>query len=300
MNGFAGVQEAVSTSTAGFNQKVQQIVQSSNASLTQGILYSACRICLHSLRQFSLAFDHEHRAKRARIETTDGLVTDAQSGYRYMQRQVDSTSRAIEGATTRVLTDTADLSTAVDKLNVGSSTSLGNIRRTTQGLVEEATREDKVLGTTPRKRPRKVMEDLPPTEHRDILVRRFRSQGVSSVGSETFLAEHLPLPEEELGSPVVDGMVVDSPIDASASDEENRSESTSDGSPPALVQSPASSSSSSTSTRTIPVPIVPSIPTLKQPSKTTLAQLGTLTASKAANVVVRARPQRTRRTVGQR
>ena len=248
----------------------------------------------------SLAFDREHRAKRARIEATNGLVTEAQSGYRYMERGIASTSRAIEGTTTRILTETANMSTAVDALNVGSTTSLGNIGRTTQSLIDEGTREDKPTGHTPRKRPRRVVEDLPPTEHRDILIRRFRSRGMSSVGSETFLAEHLPLPEEEgAESPVVEAMRVDSPAYASPSDDENRPESIPGNSPPALVKSLASSSSSSTSTETVALSLPPSIPALKQPSRSALPQLGTLTDSKAANVV-RTRPQRTRRTFGQR
>ena len=190
------------------------------------------------------------------------------------------------------------MATAVDALNVAASTALGNIRRATQSLVEEGTREDKPTGLTPRKRSRRVVEDLPPTENRDVLVRRFRTRGVSSVGSETFLAEHLPLPEgEEVRLPGEDGMVVDSPVEGVASDEENRFETTPTNSPPSLVKSLASSSSSSTSASTmdsVPVLPVPSIPVLKQPTK-----LGTLT-ERSTNVGVRIRPQRSRRTVAPR
>ncbi|EJF65955.1 kinesin-domain-containing protein [Dichomitus squalens LYAD-421 SS1] len=278
-DGLAEVQEAISSSTSEFAQDVQRIIQGSNTTLTQ-------------------AFDREHRAKRARIEATDGLVTEAQSGYRYMQRGLASTSRSIEGSTNRILSEMSGMEMAVDALNVAASTTLGNIRRTTQSLAEEGTREDKPTGSTPRKRGRRVVEDFPPTESRDVLVRRFRARGVSSVGSETFLAEHLPLPDGgEAQSPTLDGMVIDSPVDGAVSDEENRFEATPTNSPPPLVKSLASSSSSSTSastTASIPVPAIPSIPVLKQPTK-----LGTLT-ERSTNVGVRTRPQRSRRTVAPR
>lgn len=191
------------------------------------------------------------------------------------------------------------MTSAVDALNAASTSALGNIRRATHSLMEEGVREDKPTGLTPRKRSRRMADDPPPTASRDVLVRRFRSRGTSSVGSETFLAEHLPLPEEDAGSPALDAMMVDSPVDCPFSDEENRSESLPGNSPPPLVKSLASSSSSSTSTETVPVPIAPSIPVLKQFGKIAppQPQLGTLTDSKAANVV-RTRPQRTRRTAG--
>ncbi|KAI1795774.1 kinesin-domain-containing protein [Ganoderma leucocontextum] len=281
-DGLAEVQEAISSSTNDFTQEVQRIIQGSSTTLAQ-------------------AFDREHRAKRARLEATDGLATEAQSGYRFMQRGIASTSRAIEGSTSRILSETSGMATAVDALNVAATTTLGNIRRATHSLAEEGAREDKSTGLTPRKRSRRVVEDLPPTENRDVLVRRFRSKGVSSVGSETFLAEHLPLPEGEADSPALNGMVVDSPVDVDVdrpvSNEENRFEPTPTNSPPPLVKSLASSSSSSTSastTESIPVTTIPSIPALKQPSK-----LGTLT-ERSTNVGIRTRSQRTRRTIAPR
>ncbi|RPD66242.1 kinesin-domain-containing protein [Lentinus tigrinus ALCF2SS1-7] len=280
-DGLDGVQATVSTSTTGFSQELQGTMQSFNTTLTQ-------------------AFDREHRAKRKRMEATNDLVTEAQSGYKYMQRGIASTSRNIDGTTRHVLAETSGMSEAVDGLNVAASTTLGNIRRATQTLATEATREDKPTGLTPRKRSRKMVEELPPTESRDILVRRFRSKGFSSVGSETFLAEHLPLPEEEgAGLPAMEGMVVDSPVDGIPSDEENRTEPSPGNSPPGLVKSLASSSSSATSIETIPVPVAPSIPVLKQPSRSGLPSVGTLTDSRTTNVV-RTRPQRTRRTVAPR
>ncbi|CDO71222.1 hypothetical protein BN946_scf184863.g18 [Trametes cinnabarina] len=271
--GLTGIQEAVSSSTSGFSQELQRTMQESSAT-------------------YNKAFEREHRAKRARTEATDSLATEVQSGYRYMQRSISGTSRTIESTTTRVLTETSGMSEAVDNLNAAASSSLGVIRRATQDLVEEATREDMPTGLTPRKRTRKAVEDLPRTEPREVLVRRWRQRGISSVGSETFLAEHLPLPEEDMGSPSgsasPETMAVDSPIDSRVDDQEN--DSTPSNSPPELVKSLASSASSSDS-----VPTIPSIPALKQPTKAGMGSLGTLT-ERSTNVV-RTRSQRTRRAI---
>lgn len=239
--------------------------------------------------KLSAAFDREHRVKRARIEATDGLAAEAQSGYRYMQRGIGSTSRTIESATSRVLIETSGMSAAVENLNAAATSSLGTIRNTTQGLAAEATREDKPTGLTPRKRGRRVVEDLPRTEPREVLVRRWRQRGMSAVGSETFLAEHLPLPEDgdsPSGSP--EFMAVDSPIEALAEDLEN--EPTPLNSPPALVKSLASSASSSSS---VP-PELPPVVAVKVPTKVVANATGTLT-DRSTNIA--RRPQRTRRTV---
>ncbi|KAI0636868.1 kinesin-domain-containing protein [Trametes polyzona] len=268
-DGMTGVQEAVSSSTAEFTQELQGIIQSSDATLSQ-------------------AFDREHRVKRARIEATDSLVAEAQSGYRYMQRGISSTSRTIESTTTRVLAETSGMSAAVENFSTAASSSLGAIRGATQDLVDEATREDMPTGLTPRKRSRRVVEDLPRTEPREVLVRRWRQRGMSAVGSETFLAEHLPLPEEDGDSPTASPQLtaIDSPTSVVPEDREN--EPTPQNSPPGLVKSLASSSSSSDS-----VPEIPSIPVAKPPSK--IGSIGTLT-ERSTNVV--RRPQRTtRRTV---
>lgn len=213
-----------------------------------------------------------------------------------MQRGIASTARAIEGTVGRILSETSGMTTAADALNVAATTTLGNIRRATHSLAEDGAREDKPTGLTPRKRSRRVVDNLLPTENREVLIRRFKSRGVSSVGSETFLAEHLPLPEGEAESPSLNGTAAHSSVDVGgpASDGENRFEPTPTNSPPLLVKPLTSSSSSSTSASTmesIPTTAIPSIPALKQPSK-----LGTLT-ERSTNVGIRTRSQRTRRTI---
>ncbi|KAH9946029.1 kinesin-domain-containing protein [Epithele typhae] len=269
-DGLVDIQSSISSSTTGFSEQLKRIADTANGTLSQ-------------------AFEREHRVKRARMEATDGLVTEAQSGYRYMQRGIASASRSIEGSTSRILSETAGMSSAADALNFATTTSLGGLRRTMQTLVDEGAKEDKPTGYTPRKRSRKIIGDQPPTEHRDVLVRRFRSNGISMVGGETFLAEHVPLPEgDEVSSPAETEMVVDSPLETLPSDEENRPEFTPENSPPPAVKSLASSASSSTS--------IPPLPVIKQPAKPPVPAMGTLT-ERSTNVGLRTRTQRTRRTV---
>ncbi|KAI0831405.1 kinesin-domain-containing protein [Trametes gibbosa] len=270
LDSMIDVQEAVSSSTASFDQELQSTIEASSNVLNQ-------------------AFDGERRAKKARTEATSNLVVEAQSGYRYMQRGISSVSRAIDSTSTRVLSETFGMSTAVSDLNEATSNSLGAIRQATEDLMNEATREDMPSGLTPRKRSRRVVDDLPHTEPREVLVRKWRQRGMSAVGSETFLAEHLPLPEEDTDSPTGPSelLAIDSPVETVADDQEN--ESTPIDSPPSLVKSLASSSSSSDA-----VPAIRPVPVLKQPTKAATSAAGTLT-ERSTNVL--RRPQRTRRTV---
>lgn len=57
-----------------------------------------------------LGFDNLSRAKRARLDSTEAMVTDAQSGYRYLQRGLGSTSRNMETTASQIL---AEVSIAV-------------------------------------------------------------------------------------------------------------------------------------------------------------------------------------------
>ena len=52
-----------------------------------------------------VAYENLGRAKRARLDATEAMVTDAQSGYRYMQRGVATTSRNAELMTGSVSTE---------------------------------------------------------------------------------------------------------------------------------------------------------------------------------------------------
>jgi kinesin family protein 11 len=76
---------------------------------------------------------------------------------------------------------------------------MGILHSATEALTEQGTREDRPTGTTPRKRTWDYADTWSLTKSREDVLRAWRDQGTSKIGSETFLAEHLPLPEGNNG-----------------------------------------------------------------------------------------------------
>jgi len=74
-----------------------------------------------------------------------------------------------------------------------ASTHLGTLHGAAETLTEQGTREDRPTGTTPRKRTWNYVDNWKLTKSRDEILRAWREQG-KNISSETFLAEHLPLP----------------------------------------------------------------------------------------------------------
>jgi hypothetical protein len=164
------------------------------------------------------AFDRHSRAKRARVEATNSMAVEAQSEYRYLQRGIASISRTIETVAGRVMSEvscvfffvlsflimcTCDLqSTGLANVTKtyrnASATHLSSAHQATQALVEHGTREDAKTGTTPRKRVWEYVDQWELTRSRDVILNAWRQRGISGVGSETFLEEHVHIPEDEL------------------------------------------------------------------------------------------------------
>jgi len=78
-----------------------------------------------------------------------------------------------------------------------SRSQLSIMQTTQRDLMEQGTIRDLSTSTTPKKRTWKFEDQWELTKPREELVRTWREKGVSNVGSETFLAEHLPLPDED-------------------------------------------------------------------------------------------------------
>ncbi|KAI0640345.1 hypothetical protein C8Q79DRAFT_930637 [Trametes meyenii] len=104
-----------------------------------------------------------------------------------------------------------------------ASSSLGTLRCVMQNLVEEATREDMPTRLTLCKWCRCMVADLPCTEPRETFIRRWCQRGISGVGNQTFLAEHLPLPEEDAVSSAASPgpMAAESPVEIASEEREN-------------------------------------------------------------------------------
>jgi len=180
----------------------------------------------------------------------------------------------------------AALSSTTQTYHSTTSAQISTLRQVTETLVEAGTREDKPTGDTPRKRTWKYQDQWELTKSRDMVLKEWRQRGASARHSETFLAEHLPLPDgddQEAGTD--DGDAVMGEADEA---EEVEGE--------VLARSIASSSSSSSTAASvtirqkcfspppIPGPPVPA-PVLKPvhkrtssiPNKSGLPTLGTLT-----------------------
>ncbi|KAJ7936676.1 hypothetical protein B0H13DRAFT_1853106 [Mycena leptocephala] len=190
----------------------------------------------------STAFDRQTSSKRARIETTTSLGAEVQSEYMSLQRGFASTYRNIEGAVARVVSEvrsfdvitqshaheilqSTGLSSATDTYHDISRGELSSATNATKDLAEHGAKADTSTGSTPRKRVRQYVAQWELTKSRAELLQSWRETGVSSAGSETFLAEHRPLPEIDAEEDDVDAMLVDedvmSPLSESCSSSES-------------------------------------------------------------------------------
>ncbi|KAJ6630825.1 kinesin motor domain-containing protein [Mycena sp. CBHHK59/15] len=170
---------------------------------------------------YGLAFDRQTQAKRARIETTHTLGIEVQSECRSLQRAIASTSRNVESAVGRIMSESSGLANATETYHKISRSELSSQRDATQALSEHGARQDTATGSTPRKRVWQYVDSWELTKSRGELLKTWREAGgVSSVGSETFVAEHVPLPQVEVEEGL-DAMMVDdglrSPLSESAS-----------------------------------------------------------------------------------
>ncbi|KAJ7109400.1 kinesin 2 [Mycena epipterygia] len=179
----------------------------------------------------STAFDRQTHAKRARIETTTSLGVEMQSEYKSLQRGIASTSRNVESAVGRVVSESTSLSSVTDTYHKISRNELSSAKNATKALAEHGANPDTSTGATPKKRVWQYVDQWELTRSRGELLETWRNTGISSAGSETFLAEHRPLPEVEAEE---DEMVVD---------EEPLTESSSSSPSPAAVSLASSASS---------------------------------------------------------
>jgi kinesin family protein 11 len=175
----------------------------------------------------------------------------------------------------------AALSSATQTYHSATITQISTLRQVTESLVEVGTREDKPTGNTPRKKTWQYQDQWELTKSRDVVLKEWRQRGVSAKDSETFLAEHLPLPDgddQEVGTNDGDTVMREADEEAEEVEEE------------ILARSIASSVSSSSTAASvtirqkclspppIPAPPVPA-PVLKPVHKRTssIPKMGTLT-----------------------
>ncbi|KAG6814360.1 hypothetical protein H0H92_010946 [Tricholoma furcatifolium] len=143
------------------------------------------------------AVDEHSRAKRARIEATSSMGDDIQSNYHLMQEDIASSSATLEAVTKRLATEMSHLGNVAESYQKAVAANLSTLQTSTKTLTEHGTQEDKPTGQSPRKRTYEFVDHWNLTKPREAILRTWRREGNSTVGSETFLAEHLPLPEDD-------------------------------------------------------------------------------------------------------
>lgn len=153
-----------------------------------------------------------------------------------------------------------------------TSSQLESIAGAVDALAAQGAREDVPTGTTPRKRVWEYVDKWELTKSREVVLQTWKEQGISKVGSGTFLAEHLPFPEE--GGDLDDDTKTMFPSTTPISPEPENI--------PSMVGSPdALSLISSTSSIASGVAPGPRLPLKKAPShRKGIPSLGTLTDSR--------------------
>ncbi|KAJ7219317.1 P-loop containing nucleoside triphosphate hydrolase protein [Mycena pura] len=184
---LTSLQSTVSGSVDSYSSEIQTQMQTMNASS-------------------SSAFDRQTHAKRARIEATTSLGVELQSEYKALQRAFASTSRNVESAVARVVSESTSLSSTTETYHKIAKSELLSAKGATKALAEHGAKQDTSTGRTPIKRVWQYTDQWELTKNRGELLQTWRGAGLS-VGSETFLQEHRRLPEVEEGH--ADAMVVD-------------------------------------------------------------------------------------------
>ncbi|KAI6005931.1 P-loop containing nucleoside triphosphate hydrolase protein [Pisolithus albus] len=162
-DGLSAMQASLATSTTSYSGELQRHGQSLQTSLNSGL-------------------DRHNRAKRARVESMNAMVTDVQSELRHFQRGIASTSRNVDGFVTRVVSEGVNLSNSAELYHKTVSGELNTLQDMTRSLVDQGTREDVPTGMTPRKRVWEYVDKWELTKNRDALLQSWR-QGHSTANS---------------------------------------------------------------------------------------------------------------------
>ncbi|KAG6866932.1 hypothetical protein C0991_003848 [Blastosporella zonata] len=190
-----GAFKAINTAKAAFASEVNKLESTVSASVSTYTTEVQTQTDAMSLT-CSSAFEQHSRAKRARIEATTSIGESVQSEYRHMQGEIESSSSNLKDVIGRLVSGVSELGAVTDSYRGVVATNLSNLQTSIEVLSEYGAQEDKSTGETPRKRNWDYVDQWTLTKPRELILKTWRGKGMSSVGSETFLAEHLPLPED--------------------------------------------------------------------------------------------------------
>ncbi|TFY60095.1 hypothetical protein EVG20_g7553, partial [Dentipellis fragilis] len=254
-DGLSTMQSSISASLSSQSLDIQRQTHTLNATSTE-------------------ALERHTRAKRARVEATNAMGVEVQTGSRQTQRMIASTWRNIEASTSQVVAEATKLTESAATYQTAASGQLSTMRQAAQVLVEQGAQVDSPTGRTPEKRVRQYINQWELTGTRDGILKKWRQRSHSDASwvlpAERREPEPLPPALEESRNPTPQ-LPEDDSVALFAEDAEVDEELVSPISeampPPSL-----SSSASSTSTVTFEPPVIK----VKTDMKSSLMPRGTL------------------------
>ncbi|KAF9053710.1 kinesin 2 [Hymenopellis radicata] len=177
-SGLSEMGTTVTGSIKTYSGKIQQQVQEMSAG------------CSKNLEDY-------HCAKRIRLDTTKTLGERVESEYHPLDEAIASTSRNTKTFVDQVTSLGSSLNSTMETFDDSASSQLSSVGAATKSLATEGARPDVSSGSTPRKRPWNYVDEWDLAGSREDVLKAWRNKGISNVGSETFVAEHLPLPDDE-------------------------------------------------------------------------------------------------------
>ncbi|KAH9079433.1 kinesin-domain-containing protein [Lactarius deliciosus] len=136
---------------------------------------------IHLLNSASAdAFERHGRAKRARVDATDGFCADVLAESQYLQRAIATMSKSMEANASKVTTEASKTVRSAQVYHKSASEHLASMRKTTDSLIDQGTREDTPTGNTPRKRVWQYTDDWELTKDRDTVIQLWKRKAMAS------------------------------------------------------------------------------------------------------------------------
>ncbi|KAF8274997.1 P-loop containing nucleoside triphosphate hydrolase protein [Lactarius quietus] len=161
LEGVSSMQNLVSTSLSTYSAEITRQIHLLNSTSTN-------------------AFERHGRAKRARIDATDGFCADALAESQYLQRTIAAMSKSVEANASKVTTEASKAARSAQVYHKSASEHLASMRKTTESLIDQGTREDLPTGATPRKRVWQYTDDWELTKDRDTVIQLWKRKAVQS------------------------------------------------------------------------------------------------------------------------
>ncbi|KAK7054865.1 Kinesin-related motor protein [Paramarasmius palmivorus] len=214
------------------------------------------------------AFTRYARAKRSRLDDTQGMAANLHTESKSLHRGLATLSKDVKAYSEQTTSYVNGFTDLTEQYRNVAEENISSVQAASSSLAREATTEDVPTGNTPRKRTWKYVDKWDLTKSRDVLLKEWRSQGASSISSETFLGEHVPLPEDDAESVQEEDTTMQAPVSKATSCQPTPEPSPREPSFPGSLQNSVSSASTSPPSPPIP-PIQLPTRTAKQMSKVT-------------------------------